>query len=124
MPVGYNQGMKRTKTRKNRERAKRRQANIRRNNTPKVRYRLEVLLDGKWEEVEGKTFKTKEDIDKYVKSVEKDREAGKQIVAGRIVGKDGKVVRWIEPSMVEPEGIGPKDIYQMASEQGKDRGEK
>ena len=114
MSVTHNQQIKARK-KKDRERKNRKVRNLNRN-LPAVQYRLDVLRlpsdgllaeDGFW--AEGiKTFRSLAGVNKYKASVEESRRLGHEILPGRIVNKDGKIVANIEGSVIK--GVAPDKI--------------
>jgi len=100
--------MSKTKEQKRVERRRRiqREINVKRNNTSKMRFRLDVELDGKWRKgVMG--FKTVATVEGYVKGIE-DMRKGTEVVAGRIVDiHTDRIVAEIKPSKPEPKGVLP-----------------
>jgi len=83
---------------KSKERRIRHNANIRRNNTAKPHYRLDVFLEEIWR-TGIMTFKDMQNVGRYKEDTERRREVGEEIVPGRIVNiETGTVVATIEGS--------------------------
>jgi len=82
--------------RKARERNIRRETNIRRNNVAHKAYTLTVEVDGEWRPV--MQFSTKDEVKKYVESVEDLRKRGDtEIIRGRITHRvTGRIMAEIE----------------------------
>lgn len=90
------QTKQRQQKRKAREREVRREANMRRNNTPHKDYTLSVLVGERWRP--AMTFSTEKEAKAYAASVEDIRKRGDtEIVQGRIIHRpSGRLVVAIE----------------------------
>jgi hypothetical protein len=83
--------------RKARERRIRKEANVRHNRAPD-RYRLDVLVDGRW--LGGvMRFNSLEKVEQYVETTETRRRVGEEIAPGRVTDESsGELVREIPGS--------------------------
>ena len=89
---------RRQKKKKDRERKIRRDVNVRRNNTPGPKYRLDILLDEVWRQG-VMAFKTWEAVLAHQAETEKRRAAGEQIAEGKVIELDtGELKMTIEAS--------------------------
>lgn len=75
---------RRQKKKKDRERKIRRDINIRRNNLPAPKYRLDLFLNDEWR-MGVLSFRTWEAVLKHQEDTEKSRVAGDDITEGRII---------------------------------------
>ena len=89
---------RRQQKKKARERRIRHNANIRQRNTAKPRYRLDIFLEEIWR-TGIMTFKDMRGVEQHKEDTERRREAGEEIVPGRIVSMEtGTVMVTIEGS--------------------------
>ena len=89
---------RRQKKEKSREKRIHHNTNIRRYNTAKPRYRLDVFLEESWR-MGIMTFKDMQSVGRHKEDTERRRELGEEIVPGRIVSiETGTVVVTVEGS--------------------------